>query len=483
MKFTLPITFEDGYVPKGARNSRPCLSHGSVEIEIVEVDRVEAPIIHIVGNIKPDIPMTSRTMNDFTGTFRAEGNFTSEVVLYEGEYYSSLFDVEEMEDRIREENRLNPFYGEGSYAGLALGPKGTKIGVYKNIERRDIEAGKTEIRKWIENYDTAASLVTGRARDLIIVDGKVHTKVGEPVLSIAYAGIGSQKCVLVVGEAIKSSARNFGGDLGNDDFNTLRFGLDEIDLARSFLSRENGIDCTVIKHVSADMVTFRNDDRRLFNAAKYALSRTRNFVPTSNREFAFVWNRLHMALRPGRLSQQSISAIRDFLECCAGKIAEYQKGADVVYGTSGWSLSETSFDDTVTSLVEALKAWDDRADSDLDWMDSSMGFESRIDGGLLFREVTNARDLYRVSRSMGGDNRLADAVLSGDGFAILIEDKAGPYALARATSTPDGGYEICEMQSKIARYEERFRKMIEAMLPEDDAVLSVDMTAMGGVMC
>jgi hypothetical protein len=324
--------------------------------------------------------------------------------------------------------------------------------------------------------------VKARARDLIIVDGKLHTKVDEPVLSIDHAGDDS-KCVLVVGEALKSSSLNFGGDFGNNDFNTLRFGLDEIDLARSFLSEENGIDCTVIKHVSADMVTFRNDDRRLFNAAKHALSSTKKFVPTSNREFAFAWNRLHMALRPGCLSQQSISAIRNFLDCCAEEIAEYQKSGDVVYGTSGWSSSETSFNNpvkNVAALVEALKAWDERADSDLDWMDSSMGFDPRLAGGLLFREITNARDLYRASRSMGGDNRIADAVLSGDGFAIVMEDKTGPYALARATPTPDGGYEIAEMQYKNARYEQHFRNMIEAMLPEDDAVLSVDMPAMGG---
>lgn len=486
MKFTLPITYQDDYIPKGLRTPRHCTSQGSVEVEIAEVERSEAPIIHIVGNTTPDIPRESAIRDDFTGTFRADGEFTSEVVLYEGEYYSSLFDIDELEERVREENGLNPFYSEGTYShsegSLPLGPGDTKVSIYEPQSRADIENSSLEVREWIDNYDTAASLIAARARDLIIVDGKLHAKVDEPVLSIDHAGRGSQYCVLVVGEAVKKSAIGFGGDFGHNDRSSLRFGLDEVDLAREFLAKENGIDCTVLKHVSSDVVLFRNDDRRLFDAAKHVISSTKNFVATTDREFAVAWNRLHMSLRPGHLSQQSLSAIREFLDCCADDIADYEKRSREASGTSGLSSGDSwnNPEKAVAWLVDALTSWDQKTESDLDWMETAMGFEARFGGGLLFREITNARDLFRASRSVDGDISMADAVVSGNGFAIVVEDKSGPYALARAIPSPEGGYEIAEIKSKSDRYEDQFRSMIENMLPEDDALLSVDIPAMRG---
>lgn len=485
MNYSLPITYEDGYIPKGNRNVRNCISYGEVNISITETDRGEAPVVHVAGNT--DLPdESSRREKEFTGTFRSEGNFVSEIVEYQGTYYSSVFPVDEFPGRVGEETALNPFYSRFQYFGdsqpsLKLVPGGCRIEQYGDTpDRSDIEAGNTEVRKWVDNYERAASFVKNRAQDLLIVDGKVHVKVSEPVLAIVYAGNNNLPC-LIVAEALKNN--HFGGDHGNNDHDTLRFGLDEIDLARSFLKLDNGVDCTDIKHVSPESVLFRNDDRRLFSAAETVIRKTKKFVGSTNRDFAKAWNRLHLALRPGALSTQVLDEIQNFLDCCDTYGEDiFRNATNKEVGENFWESTRNGPDNPMRGiqfLRLTMDFWNKRVSSNLDWTENSIGMAPFVEGDLVTREVTNARELFRTIDTLGADVGLANSVLSGNGHAIVISDRKGPVSLARVEPGADSAFEVKELYSRREKYVEASRQLIETRLAEESETLALSLPAFG----
>jgi len=383
MRFEVPTHYETKYLLPKKRNDETAVFSTVVAVDIREVPADEAPIVHVLGEMKPEIDPNSSFQ--YRARYQMIDGKSVEVRSIEGELYVQIATVDMLMEQLKSaKNDENNVFSGGTYGGRSAGLFGDKryqkeTLAYSNF--RDYETANkiNGVRKVNSLLDDTTQALQKYADELAIIDGFVYEKTVEPALLLTYTFEG--KLQLCLSESRKNQLSKTRYYLQrNEDASGMRFGLDELDRALvegKRIADAAGIEFVnrvVIDRISPWEIEFRGDMEMLYNTAKSFVHHVSKNVRALDKYLATAWYDMSMAVaKHHQPTAEMIDAMRrveaanlDSLVNDRGNSELSTFKHDVNYACPA------NFVKSVAEVKEALRLWDSRTPGALEWFDTSL---------------------------------------------------------------------------------------------------------------
>ena len=412
MRVSVPFVYQVHYKPPRQPSYRSSKIACSAEVEIVEFDGVEAPVIHVVSDAS--LPTGSYHSDKTTSKFHVPGG-DCVIRMVGGQHYASRFPVEDIH-LYRGKAEFDPFACEVELPyGLSEFQK-TKLdlsyGRSDHASLREFDDATGVVRKFTSERDLWERHILELAGRFAVVDGVLYEKVHEPVLSLVDGGNGS--IALFVEEAVSPGLdRFFKGEWRGHGSDRTRFGLDEYDRAvTTARERADKRKCQLELHasvstVSPGRVTFRGDHEYLYMAAKGAaegLSKAIRFLPED--VGIAVSEAANLLATHDRLTIRAVAAARRMCSLLEEYLRDgYSPAPDYIYDGDAYHRREAfkGIEGKVARLADAIRHWDARDDVGLEWLAVSMDALPVFEYPNRAFEITSSFDLEKIAMKWKGD--------------------------------------------------------------------------------
>lgn len=445
MLVEVPSTYRAAYVRKGKRTKEYATMRTVVEAEVREVDPVDAPIAHVIGERR--VEHETSVGPDFV-PFAMVGGRPIDVRVIDGEFYARRMSADEFVRAAGAVDFANPFAGYYTGEGGAYVEAGPRFGLDPENDRRDdrhdllpwdrdgFESELPEpIRKWEDLRHVTVAAITARASELAIVDGCLYERVGEPALTLSMRG---DKVALSITEAGFDRSRFRRGNPLFIQGADIRFGIDELPRALAEgerLAAAAGVPfevlCEVEQH-SPWHVRFRGEPELLSSRAWSLLEVLTPHVTAFSPLLGKAWHDLATAFfeHPG-CTLPAIDAVRRVL----AMREEIERGIARADGTYGYSADRMITDPRgllwrLDAAETALHMWDTRNADGIIWTENGLGITATHEGRAKAWEVTDLMEADRLASSFGADiAHMVAAAASGRSSLVAVSEAGVPRAL------------------------------------------------------
>jgi hypothetical protein len=461
-KFTLPTFYAASYVLPRKRTENNVLIRTHVDVDVRDVNANDAPVCFVIKD---------GARND--GQYRAFGISDGSpcvVRKFDGNFYAKRWAVDQVESDLEKSPDAKRDWDHATIIGGTYEDSEgyVQIGMgasnYERIveSRESAEAKSGPFRKWNEFQDRTISAVHDRCSELIVVDGWVYERVGEPVISIDVEHKTGQYSLRVVEERYPASRyHSLYTDRGRSGYP--RFGLDELDRARTVANqlgtqeKKTFVEDLDLQIMSPWEVRFRGEAEIVLAVAASTASYGAEHIKDADGNFGLAWHDLVTALyvdgvvSPGLIdAMQRMASMGEngiFHRNSEGQIARF------------WAAKEES--DVWKRIDFAVNLWSSRNNDGHDWVNGALNVASTHGQDQFAYEIVSLVQASKLAEKLGVaietiDNLTTEAA-AGRGHLIAVHDINGPVAAVFVVAS-EHGYEAVET---VTRHGARSQKSAE----------------------
>ena len=282
MRISVPVTYVENVVPKRAQNTKNLRFGEWFDVEVQEVNDLEAPVI-----IEWRAHMHDRAysaINDIVQLRYYDGHF------YEAQVVSAAYEpnqhltLEELIDKTAQGHyHNNPLLTSSDYSGDLVNSPDDYSAIKADEYRFVYSDERSKIIKELEV----------RASETIIVDGLIWTKTNEPVLLVKPITSFHSKCDFEV--KIEQSAH-----LDNNNMKDA-FRLDRLEDAIAYGKDAFGATEFSVEHdpqiLRSEVLSYDDDKPALLNTLQFYIKGTENEVINESRDHVIAWYDMRTAIR------------------------------------------------------------------------------------------------------------------------------------------------------------------------------------------
>lgn len=443
-QFTLPTFYASNYVLPKKRNENTVLMKEFVDVEIKDVPAEDAPAVFSIkdGNRPADAYLS----------FGASGGVPCLVRKFDGRLYAKRWHVDEVVSGI-EKAEIEEDYSR-KFGNLIGGHyKDDEGSVRIGLERSSSDVVVTSraaaedkwgpFRKWDDELHRTVHAIKDRCDELIVVDGWVHERVGEPVIAIDFDHDKNGYTLRVVQERdVVSKYLSIYDDRARSKLP--RFGLDEIDRARMvaetmFADAKFSFEDALSVEINAPWeIRFRGESELVRDIAEDVAKFGREHLSEVDGNFGLAWHDLVSAMyvrdavTPNLIDamqrMDSMGPAGIFKRDEDGKIEKFWQAKD-----EGAIWERVSF---------AMKMWSGRNHRGFEWVDEALRISSTYGVGNFAYEINSLVSAAKVAAALGISpdtlDELTTEAAAGRGHVIAIDDKSGPVAVVFVIAGDDG---------------------------------------------
>lgn len=437
MRFEVPTHYETKYLLPKKRNDETAVFSTVVSVDIREVPADEAPIIHVLGERKPEID-PDRSIQ-YRARYQMIDGKPVEVRSIDGELYVQIATVDRLMEQLKSaENDEDIVFSGGTYGSQSAGLFGDKryqkdTLAYSNFQ--DYEAAKKIIgvRKVHSLLDDTAQALQKYADELAIIDGFVYEKTVEPALLLTYTFEG--KLQLCLSESRENHLSKTRYHLQrNEDTSGMRFGLDEFDRAvveGKRIADAAGMDFVnqvVVDRISPWEIEFRGDMEMVYNTATSFVHHVSKNVRALDKYLATAWYDMSMAVsKHHQPTAEMIDAMRRVEAVDLDSFVNERENLE--FSTFKHDVNYVSPDNFVKSIEEikeALRLWDSRTPGALEWFDTSLNVLPTYSDSERAWEVVDCHTLRDLALEYDTDlSEYMTAALEGRGNVVVVSPIKG----------------------------------------------------------
>lgn len=437
MRFEVPTHYETKYLLPKKRNEETAVFSTVVSVDIREVPADEAPIVHVLGEMKPGIDPDSSFQ--YRARYQMIDAKPVEIRSLDDELYVQIASVDTLTEQLKSiENNENNVFSGGTYGDRSAGLFGDKryykeTLAYSNFQDYEAANRITGVRKVVSLLNDTVQALQKYADDLAIIDGFVYEKTVEPALLLTYTLDG--KLHLCLSESRNNNLSKSRDYLQrNEDASGMRFGLDEFDRAVAEgkrIAKASGIEFVnrvVVDRISPWEVEFRGDLEMVYNTAKSFVHHVSKNVRALDKYLATAWYDMSMAVaKHHQPTDEMIDAMR---RVEAANLDSYVNDR----GNSEFSTFRhdvnyacpANFIKSVAEVKEALRLWDSRTPGALEWLDTSLNVLPTYSKSERAWEVVDCHTLRDLALEYDTDlSEYMATALEGRGSIVVISPIKG----------------------------------------------------------
>lgn len=442
-KLSIPTYVAARFVLPKKRNDDTVYMKTVVDVDIRDVDDDQAPVLF---SIKDE----SRKIGSYLPFATSDGS-PCLVRKFEGNFLAKRWRVDDVVARILhdgQEKNWEKKFGNllgGNYADEAgtvtVGLSGSVSKVADN--HADAERKFGPFRKWADESQRTYNAINDRCSELIIVDGWVYEKVGEPVLSITLDNEPEGFRLRVIEDRNpKSRYASIYDDRSGSSLP--RFGIDEIEKARAVaagIAEKSGcglVDGLEVEVVAPWEVRFRGESEVLLHAADDVVQFGLSNLKDLNGNFGLAWHDLVSSMYVDNVvTPPLIDALQRIASMESSGLLKRNARGEIE--KSWYAERESGILETVT---EALDLWASRNHRGYEWSNEAFAISSTHEKGAFAYEINSLVGSGLLAEGLGVptetfDNLTTEAA-AGRGHLIAIHNQAGPIAAAFVIDGEDG---------------------------------------------
>lgn len=410
MDIELPFTYRVCYKEPRQPSWRDARINGTMPLTLVEVDELDAPVLHVVhDNAEPHIMRGQSYQNAATKFRVVDGRCV--VRFHDGAYYASRGKVQETLS-LRGDNKFDVFAFDCT---LPSGRSEHRSHVDTKYERElgksisEFHAANPNAKKFTDERHIYEEVMMAFARDrLIVVEGVLYERVHEPVLCVAERP-GEKNVHIFIEEEISPALSKYRKGMwrANPGERT-RFGLDQFEKAKEYAARvaksKSGEVVSEVELFEVDVaaVKFRGEHERLFVASAMVCDHLVTKIGDLPRELGMaVSDAATLLAVNNRLTLPALRALRRLSE---RMIEQYGKDGDLTQmGTiinGDWQYMDKVAYCRV--LQEAFRLWDDRDSEGHEWLETSVDALPVFDYPRRAAELTSLGDFKKLTMRWHG---------------------------------------------------------------------------------
>lgn len=442
MKITVPSKYSEEYVRPKKRSPETVTLRSTFEVEIREIDPLDAPVAHILGEAlvenaerEPHVP------------FAMVDARPAEVRIAEGQYWVQRMPLDGLQAAVSMRGPGNPFNGFHK-----VGKLHPDVGIddgFAELPSTRHEAEKAlgeEMRKWESLRPLTASALEHRASCLAAIDGWLYEKVSEPAITLVPE---EGRVLMRLTEAVHDDSHFSRGRSEYVPGYAIRFGVDEMEKAERYgeqIASRYGVPLenrVVIESHSPWHVRFRGGPEFLTAKAWSAMTEMSQYIGSMDVGLGKAWHDLMTALHEhDSVTAPAIDAMRRILALAgSGALGSLSRDGSLGYTRS---VLEPSLETVMEGLEAALEVWDSRDSLGIEWLESGLGDTAGYRGDARAYEITSLMEADALSKAIGRDlSHMTAVAAAGRGSMVAVED-AGLVRAVCFVGDGDGGRTVLE---------------------------------------
>lgn len=464
MRFEVPTHYETKYLLPKKRNDETAVFSTVVSIDIREVPADEAPILHVLGEMKPEVDPDSSFQ--YRARYQMIDGQPVEIRSIDGDLYVQIATVDSLTEQLKSiKNNENNVFSGGIYGDRSAGLFGDKryqneTLAYSNFQDYEAANKIAGVRKVDSLLNETAQALQTYADELAIVDGFVYEKTVEPALLLTNTFEGKlQLCLSESRENHLSKDRYF--LQRNEDASGIRFGLDELD--RALVEGKRIADAAgmefvnrvVIDLISPWEIEFRGDMEMVYNTAKRFVHHVSENVRALDKYLATAWYDMSIAVsKHHQPTAEMIDAMRRVEAADLDSFVNDRENSE--FSTFKHDVNyvcPANFVKSVAEVKEALRLWDSRTLGALEWFDTSLNVLPTYSNTERAWEVVDCHTLRDLALEYDTDlSEYMAAALEGRGSIVVVSPIKGGTEGSKAIVL----VETNDNEPRIATYVTRY---------------------------